>query len=367
MITEEQKNILALYGVPGVGTQTHARLISQFGSPAGVFRATKKELMLMDGIGAKTAANIVEFDRSSFVEDQIKRMDEFGVTMLIRSSECYPDILNMFKSAPPVLFIRGDEQALLLDSVAFVGTRKPTDYGVRITRKMVAGCVESAMCIVSGMAAGIDAASHRAALDSGGKTVAVFGCGVDIIYPPSNRKLSEDIMKSGCLVSHFPMGMESLPGNFPARNAVITGLSAGTVVIEAPISSGALITAELTLKAGRKLFIVPANADSKKSEGSNDLIAKGALPVLKSADILKALGKRVRTAHGKTETVIRDTRPLPKGLGGEILKVLKDGQLQLEEINNKLDSPIHEINVEIMNLEMDNFVKRKPGNFFERI
>ncbi|MFC1552129.1 DNA-processing protein DprA [Candidatus Latescibacterota bacterium] len=367
MMTEEQKDILALYGVPGIGTQTHARLISQFGSPAEVFGATKKELMLMDGIGEKTAENIVSFDRSAFVENQIKRMDEFGVTMLTRSSERYPGLLNVFRSAPPVLFVRGDVEALSMDSIAFVGTRRATDYGVRITRKLVTGCVGAGMCIVSGMAAGIDATAHRAALDSGGKTVAVFGCGVDVIYPLENRKLSEDILKSGCLVSHFPMAMESLPGNFPARNSVVAGLSMGTVVIEAPEPSGALITAELTLKAGRKLFTVPANADSNKSVGSNKLIARGAQPVMQAGDILHALGKRAVVTRGKDGPVIRDTRPLPEGLAGKILEVLKNGQLQLEEINNKIDNPIHEINVEIMNLEMDKFVKRKPGNYFERM
>ncbi|MFC1490787.1 DNA-processing protein DprA [Candidatus Latescibacterota bacterium] len=367
MLTEEQKDILALYGVPGIGSQNHARLVAQFGSPAHVFRATKKELMLMNGIGEKTASNILSFERNEFVEDQIKRMDKAGATMLTRASENYPDILNIFKSAPPVLFIRGDEKTLLMDSIAFVGTRKPTDYGVRITRKMVAGCVEAGMSIVSGMAAGIDAASHRAALDNGGKTVAVFGCGVDIIYPHSNRKLSEDIIKSGCLVSHFPMGMKSLSGNFPARNAVITGLSTGTVVIEAPISSGALITAKLTLKAGRKLFIVPANADSAKSEGSNELIAKGALPVMQPNDILTALGKRVRITRGKTTVVVPDARPLPGGLSGKILEILKDGALQMETIKNTLGNPIHEISSELTMLEMDKFVIQKPGKVFERI
>lgn len=154
------------------------------------------------------------------------------------------------------------------------------------------------MCIVSGMAAGIDAASHRAALDSGGKTTAVFGCGVDIIYPISNKKLSEDILDSGCLVSHFPMGTPGEPGNSPALNSVVAGMSMGTVVVEALEPSGALITAELTLKAGRKLFTVPANADSDRSVGSNKLIARGAQPVIDADGILAALGKRTGLQRG---------------------------------------------------------------------
>jgi len=366
-MTEEQKDILALYGIPGVGSQTHARLVAHFGSPGDVFRATEKELMSMDGIGPKTAGNIMNFDRDAFVDRQMKLMDEWDVTMLIRSSEKYPALLNVFKSAPPVLFVRGDVDVLSMDTVAFVGTRRATDYGVRITRKLVAGCVDAGMCIVSGMAAGIDAASHRAALDNGGKTAAVFGCGVDIIYPTVNRKLSEDILKSGCLVSHFPMGTPGEPGNFPARNSVVAGMSLGTVVVEAPKSSGALITAELTLKAGRKLFTVPANADSPRSEGSNKLIARGAQPVIDADDILATLGKRTDVSRGKQELPIRQTRPLPEGLAGNILGVLSRGPLQIEEIQVTLGRPVHEISAELTFLEMDNFITRKPGNYFERM
>ncbi|MFC1538382.1 DNA-processing protein DprA [Candidatus Latescibacterota bacterium] len=367
MLTEEQKDILALYGVQGIGSKTHARLVAHFGSPANVFSATKKELMLMDGIGEKTASNILNFERKTFVSNQIKLMEKAGATMLIRSSEHYPPLLNVFKSAPPILFIRGDEQALLLDSIAFVGTRKPTDYGVRMTRKLVEGSVDAGMCIVSGMAAGIDATSHRAALERGGKTIAVFGCGVEIIYPSVNKKLSEDIMKSGCLVSHFPMGTPGEPGNFPARNSVVAGLSLGTVVVEAPEKSGALITADLTLKAGRKLFTVPANADSSKSEGSNKLISKGAYPVIRADDILAALGKSAHGSKNKTGGVFADTRPLPEGLGGKILEVLKNGPMQIETIKGKLGNSIFEISSELTMLEMDNYITQKPGKIFERM
>ncbi len=367
MLTDEEKDILALYGVPGVGSQTHARLVAQFGSPGNVFRTTEKELISMDGIGKKTAASILNFDRDTFVERQMKLMRECDVTMLTRSSETYPALLNVFKSAPPVLFVRGDADVLSMDTIAFVGTRRATDYGVRITRKLVAGCVEAGMCIVSGMAAGIDAASHRAALDSGGKTAAVFGCGVDIIYPLANKKLSEDILKSGCLISHFPMGTPGEPGNFPARNSVVAGMSMGTVVVEAPEPSGALITAELTLKAGRKLFTVPANADSDRSMGSNKLIAHGAHPVIDADGILAALGKHTGTTRVAEGLSAPQSRPMPKGLAGEILGVLDRGPLQIEEIQAALERPVHEISSELTTLEIDHFVSRKPGNYFERL
>ena len=366
-MTEEQKDTLALYGVPGVGTKTHARLMAQFGSPANVFRASKKELMQMDGIGKVIAENIRSFDRNTFVHNQIQLMDKTGATMLTRSSENYPELLNVFKSAPPVLFVRGDSGFLSATLISFVGTRKPSDYGVRMTRKLVEGSVDTGMCIVSGMAAGIDSTAHRAALNHGGKTVAVFGCGVDIIYPSFNVKLSADIMKSGCLVSHFPMGTPALAGNFPARNAVITGLSLGTVVVEAPRTSGALITADLTLKAGRKLFTVPGNVDSPKSEGTNKLISKGAYPVFHIDDILTVLGKPLVSSQVITRRSFTESRHLPPGLAGEILEVLSNGPLQIEAIGNKLGSSISDILTELTLLEMDNYVTQKPGKVFEKI
>ena len=366
MLTEEQKNTLALYGVPGIGARTHARLVARFGSPAAVFSASKKALMEMDGIGQVVANNILTFKRHEFVHSQNELMEKIGASILTRSSEDYPALLNAFKSAPPVLFIRGDPKTLTEQSIAFVGTRKPSDYGVKMTRKLVFGTINAGMCVVSGMASGIDSTAHHEALDRGGKTVAVFGCGVDIIYPSVNRKLSEDIMKSGCLVSHFPMKTACQAGNFPARNAVIVGLSLGTVVVEAPVKSGALITAELTLKAGRKLFAVPGNIDSPKSVGTNNLIAQGAHSAFNSDTILTILGKFQLSDKKSPVRYYEDKRPMPPGLPGEILKILSKGPLQVESICSTLGKPVSDILTELTVLEMDNYVTQKPGKIFER-
>ncbi len=367
MLTEEQKDTLALYGVPGVGAKTHAVLVACFGSPAAVFSASKRQLMEIDGIGTVTANNILAFDGTVFLKNQIKRMEKAGATILTRSCDGYPVLLNAFKSAPPVLFVRGNPESLSESSIAFVGTRKPTEYGIKMTRKLVGGSVDAGLCIISGIAAGIDSTSHRAALDRGGKTVAVFGCGVDNIYPSENRKLSGDIVKSGCLISHFPMGTACQPGNFPARNAVIVGLSLGTVVVEAPAKSGALITAELTLKAGRKLFTVPGNIDSPKSEGTNTLISRGAYPVVHVDNILSLLGKPLLSDKEIPVRRYEDIRPLPPGLAGEILKVLSKEPLQIEAICDELGNSISDILNELTMLEMDNYVTQKPGKIFERI
>ena len=282
--------------------------------------------------------------------------------IITRLSSGYSSSLDTFASAPPVLFVRGDPEALKKTSIAFVGTRKPSSYGIKMTRKLVTESVDAGLCVVSGMAVGIDATAHRAALDAGGVTVAVFGCGVDIIYPSVNRTLSQDIMKSGCLVSHFPMGTSCRAGTFPARNAVIVGLSIGTIVVEAPEKSGALITADLTLKAGRTLFTVPGNIDSKTSEGTNYLFTKGAQPVSSMEYVLKILGKPV-PAH----TQKRETRPLPEGMAGKILNVLTEEPLHVEALCKQLDKSVWEILSELTMLEIEGLVRQKPGKIFERI
>ena len=367
-MTEEQENVLALYGVTGVGTKTFAQLVTRFDSPAAVFEASEKELLSLDGIGPVLVKNIKTCDRTTFIKKQKTLIDRYGVQLILRSSENYPQLLNRFPSAPPVLFVRGRSEILNEQSLAFVGTRNPTGYGISMTRQLVTGIVDAGMCVVSGMAAGIDAAAHEAALDRGGTTAAVFGCGVDVIYPRENRSLSDKILENGCFVSHFPMGTTPHRGNFPARNSVIVGLSLGTVVVEAPKKSGALITADLALRAGRKLFTVPANATSDTSEGSNMLLAKGAYPVLSTEHILQALGKPVPASTGKTLTgPQRIERPLPPGIGGDIVQKLSEGPLHIDELSSSLNMTVSETLNELTLLELEGYVRQNPGKNFEMI
>ncbi len=367
MLSEEARDTLALYGVPGIGCSTHARLVAFFGTPAAVFAASPKDLMAMEGIGTKTAENILTFDRDTFVSEQERLMEKSEAVMLTRDDEAYPKRLNEFTSAPPVLFCIGDLSCLSAPSVAFVGTRRATDYGIRMTRKLAGGVADAGLCVISGMAAGIDTAAHKAALEHGAPTVAVFGCGVDVIYPVGNRKLAEEIASSGCLLSHFPMGMPGNTGTFPARNAVVAGMSLGTVVVEAPKGSGALITADLALRAGRKLFAVPGNADTTSSEGTNQLIAKGAHVVMDTGTILSALGKTSNRRPEDQDSVAVPERPIPQGLAGEIVRALNEGPLQIEQLGAKFNIPIQKLHDVLFNLELEHYITQKPGKIFERL
>lgn len=368
-MTEEQMDILALYGVPGVGAKTFSRLVRRFGSAAAVFSASDHGLLAIEGIGRVLLRNIRTFDRASFLREQTRLMEKSGAFPVTRADPEYPSRLNAFPSAPPVLFVRGDVSALGLPSLAFVGTRHPTSWGLSMTARLAAEAARDGYCVVSGMATGIDTAAHRAALDAEGKTVAVFGCGADVIYPAENQRLAEEILKSGCLVSHFPMGTKCIPGNFPARNALVVGLTRGTVVVEAPKKSGALITASLTLRAKHPLFAVPGNADSIESEGTNTLLGSGARPVSRFGNILSALGKRasgVQTYGGTASSFRGEERPLPPGLGGAVLGALSSGPLQVETLCAKLGEPVSTLLTELTMLEMDGFIRQKPGKVFER-
>ncbi len=365
------RDVLALFGVPGVGTKTYARLVARFGSPGAVFEASDRDILSIDGVGPKLLASLRGHDRDGFVREQERLMEKCGAALVTRGSAQYPPLLDAFASAPPVLFVRGDPSVLTIPTLAFVGTRHPSQWGISMTGRLVTGASLAGYCTVSGMAAGVDTAAHRAALDTGGRTVAVFGCGVDMIYPAGNRELADEIAGAGCLVSHFPMGTPPAQGNFPARNAVIVGLSLASVVVEAPARSGALITARLALKARRPLFSVPGNADSPASEGANALIADGAVPISRFEDIVRHLNKTpssrpVETVKPSARSVRTPARPLPGGIAGRILSELTGSALQIETLCERIGEPAPVVLSEITMLEMDGFVRQKPGKYFER-
>jgi DNA processing protein len=219
-----------------------------------------------------------EFERQKFL------IEKYDVKLISFWDDSYPESLRRSKFPPAVLFVRGDESLLRESCVGVVGTRRPTGYGISVTKRFVRLLCER-FVIVSGMALGIDSVAHRETLKSGGKTVAVLGAGVDVIYPRSNEGLFYRILESGCVVSEYPMGTKPRKHHFPARNRIIAGLSKVIIVTEAPIKSGALITAKFALENGRDVFAVPGDIDRKTSEGTNYLVRSGAYPLTDEEDL----------------------------------------------------------------------------------
>ncbi len=284
----------------------------------------------------------------------------------------YPDILRHIYNAPGALFTDGEILASDSNAIAIVGTRRPTDYGLRQCEKLSFDLAVRGVIVVSGMALGIDSAAHRGAIKAGGRTIAVLGSGHNNIYPPENRKLYGEIVKNGAVVSEYPPDMPPLKVNFPKRNRIISGMSKGVVVIEAPGRSGALITANFALEQGREVFAMPGNVSSAKSSGANRLIKEGARLVEDVMDILEEL-KHVMDIK-ETEIVL--SKPALDNPGFEtaisarerkVFEVLSDTPKSIDEISKIIDVPVNKISEELLKLELKKFIKALPGENFIRV
>lgn len=273
---EEDRYSIALAQISGVGPKTFKKIVEVYGSAKSAFDAEAGELVEKCDISRTVASAIKNFSDWKKIESELEYCDKNEIKIIARGSEEYPKLLDLLDDAPPILYIKGElkfEDAL---AIAIVGTRKPTTYGKETSRSLAKDLSEAGFTIVSGLARGIDEQAHWGALDAGKRTVAVMGSGIDVMYPKENKKLAEKISENGALISEFAPKTPPMPDNFPRRNRLISGLSLASVVVEAPLKSGALITARYAIEQNRELFAVPGNIDSKQSEGTNKLIQSGA-------------------------------------------------------------------------------------------
>jgi DNA processing protein len=299
------KHWLALNMVVGVGRTIFHRLVKAFGTPENVFSARVADLRQIHGVGDKVAMAISGFDVDRATDRELGLAQKEDIRILTLTSEEYPELLQSIYDPPPVLYVKGKPLNTISFPLAIVGTRNPSEYGKIITHRLSLKLALAGFNLVSGLARGVDSLAHRAALEAGADTIAVFGCGLGHTYPPENRKLRNEIVQQGAIVSEFPVLMRPERNNFPARNRVLSGLSLGTVVVEAAEKSGALITAEFALEQGREVFAVPGNITSPKSKGANDLIKAGAKlvdsPESVIEELLPALQERMEKPEVKLE------------------------------------------------------------------
>jgi DNA processing protein len=278
---------LALHLVPGVGRITFKKLVGYFGHPRDVMGATAGQLMRVAGIGPKLAQTITGFQTPTEVERELRAVQAAGCQIIPQSDPNYPPLLKAIEDPPPVLYVKGEIGEPVAPAIAVVGSRRPSIYGKVVAEQLVRGLSEAGVTVVSGLARGIDSVAHAKTLDHGGRTIAVLGCGLEHMYPPENRPLAQRISRQGAVVSEFPMMTKPDRLNFPLRNRTISGLSLGTVVIEAGERSGALITVQWALEQGREVFAVPGNVTAPTSRGTNRLIKMGAKLVDCVEDILE--------------------------------------------------------------------------------
>jgi DNA processing protein len=274
--------------VPGIGPARLDRIIAYCGSLEAAWNASAAELAAA-GIDSRSIESLAQARRALDLEAEYERVRAAGVRLISRDDPEYPALLAQTANPPFLLYVRGTLTELDRWSVAVVGTRQASAYGKEVTRKLVSGLVAAGITIVSGLALGIDAVAHSAALAAGGRTLAVLGSGVDQIYPQTNLQLGTALLQQGALISEYPVGTLPAASNFPPRNRLIAGLSLGVLVVEAAAKSGALITAQFALEQGRDVFAVPGNIFSQRSEGTHRLIKDGATLVTGVDDILEAL------------------------------------------------------------------------------
>ncbi len=289
LLTEDdQLHWLALRMAPGLGTRKAGQLIGLFRTPQNVFRASRSELVAA-GLAPAVAQSIASGCAFEDAVAQREKMIQAGAELIPLTDPRYPPRLKEIFDPPPLLYARGRVELLGSLMLAVVGTRRPTPYGMAATGRLARDLSSAGLTIVSGMARGIDTAAHRGALDTQGGTVAVFGCGVDELYPVENRKLAKEIADKGLIVSEFPMGTPPYPQNFPVRNRIVSGMSAGVLVVEGGEYSGSAITAKLAAEHNREIFAVPGNITSKMSWAPNLLIKQGAKLVQEWNDVVAEL------------------------------------------------------------------------------
>jgi DNA processing protein len=292
---------LALKKIPGLGNVGIKRLLQRFGHARAIFDSPPDLLKEVLGIRDQAIHAIRGFEREKEIKEELKQAEDLGVDIICWHEDRYPEKLREIHDPPPLLYIKGELTQQDRWAIAVVGTRTPTHYGEAITRELCEGLARHGVTVVSGLARGIDGAAHQAALDAGGRTVAVLGCGLNVIYPRDNLFLFRGIPNHGAIMSELPLAAKPESHHFPARNRLISGLSLGVVVVEAADRSGSLITARLAGEQGREVFAIPGPMNSPKSRGTNQLIQNGAKLVTTLKDILEELNCALSPIQPKEE------------------------------------------------------------------
>lgn len=341
--------------VKGIGAVRLQGLLDFFGSLEVAWQAPTDALRSA-GLSQKVIENLVQVRQGVDLEKVAERIHGQGIQVLTWNDAAYPRLLKEIDQPPPVIYLRGEllEEDEL--AVAIVGTRRATVYGRQITEELAGYLARNGVCVVSGLARGIDTCAHQAALKAGGRSLAVLGSGVDVVYPPENRQLGEQISTQGALISDYPPGTQPDGANFPARNRIISGLSLATVVIEAGDTSGALITATFAVEQGREVFAVPGNINAPQSRGANRLVQQGAHPLLKVEDVLEVLHLQQANAHQAARKVLPGDP-----LEAKLLAVISGQPLHVDDICERAILPIEQVSATLVMMELKGMVRQVGG------
>lgn len=356
-------DVLTLCLVPGIGPRNRTALLERFGSPGAVLDAAPSALRDVSGIGPKLARAVAMARQEIDVAAEIALCRERGVKIVPFTDAAYPRVLREIHDPPGVLFVRGELQGRDGLSIAMVGARHATHYGIQQAERLAGSLARAGLTIISGLARGIDAAAHRGALEAGGRTLAVLGSGVLNVYPPEHDKLADQVAAHGAVISELPPRMAPLSGAFPQRNRLISGLTLGVIVVEAALQSGALITARHAMEQGRDVFAVPGRVDSRMSRGCHRLIRDGAKLVETADDVLEELGPLVAASPAATgQTVHHPAELLLNEIETQVLQAVRIDPTTIDEVAAASKLPIPQVLATLSILEMRRLIGRLGGN-----
>ena len=361
--------LVALNMIEHVGPVRLRKLLEHFGEPQAILSASHKQLMQVHGVGEEVASAISNWEGLVDLRAELKRIQEYGCHIVTQEDAEYPELLRQIYDPPIVLYVKGRLIGKDKNAVAIVGSRRTTVYGSKTARKLGYQLAYVGVTVVSGGARGIDTASHQGALNAKGRTVAVLGTGINIIFPAENRELFERIAESGAIITQFPFNRQADKQTFPIRNRIVAGMSLGTVVVEADLHSGALITANFAVEQGRQVFAVPGRIDSPCSKGCHELIKKGAKLCEGAEDILSEFEYLFPASNRPASA--NETGMLPALELSEseqrVYGLLNNEESSIDEIIRNSGLPPSTVSVALLGLEMKKLVRQLPGKCFLRL
>ncbi len=360
---------VALNMIESVGPVRVRQLLAHFGDAPTILRASRTQLLAVHGIGDETATAIANWEKDIDLAAELKRIEDFGCHVLTQEDPEYPELLREIYDPPIVLYVKGRLETRDKNSVAIVGSRQATHYGIEVARRFGYQLGYLGVTVVSGGARGIDTAAHLGTLSAKGRTVAVLGTGINIVFPPENRELFERIAGQGAVITQFPFNRPADKQTFPIRNRIVAGMTLGTVVVEAPQSSGALITCNFAIEQGRQVFAVPGRIDSPRSKGCHDLIKNGAKLCECAEDILSEFEYLFPVSNrpsSPNEQGVMSTVKLSEQEQKVFDAVEPGEESPIDEVIRRSGLPASEVSVALLNLELKRLVKQLPGKFFER-
>jgi len=364
---DSREALVALNMIDGVGPVRVRQLLGHFAEAADILRASRAQLEKVHGIGPEIAAAIAGWEKTVDLKGELERIQQFGCKIVIPSDENYPELLKQIYDPPVVLYVKGDLLAKDKNSVAIVGSRLTTHYGMEVARKLAYQLAYIGVTIVSGGARGIDSGAHQGALNGKGRTIAVMGTGINLIFPAENAELFERIAASGAVITQFPFNRKADKQSFPIRNRLVAGMTLGTVVVEANLTSGALITARMANDNGRQVFAVPGRVDSPRSKGCHELIKNGGAKLCESAEDILSEFEYLFPASNRPEALC-DAPALPafslSPNESALYALIDNEEMPIDDLIRRSGLAPSAVSVTLLGLEMKRLIRQLPGKVF---